>query len=107
MFESTIVNEAPLTVNPEAVPLIDRASVSAFTVSAAVDSVKAPDPEADPAVIVTTNDSSPGGIEKSAASAVPASTDTETAAAASTVNELATVAVTFTVRFDIPSAILF
>ena len=62
---SEIVNDAPLTVNPSpaAAPVIDRASVSAATLSERVVNVNVPDPDDDPAEIVTSNESWPDGIE--------------------------------------------
>ena len=61
--ESPIVNDAPLTVKPEAEPVIDNASASAATLSSKVLSVKVPDPDDPPAAIVTSNVSWPDGIE--------------------------------------------
>ena len=57
--ESLIVSDAGLTVRPAAAvePLIERASVSAVTLSSAVDRVNVPDPDDDPARIVTSKES--------------------------------------------------
>ena len=62
--ESPIVNDAELTVSPDMVeePLIDSASASADTLSSAVDSVKVPDPDDDPAAITTSKVSPPAGM---------------------------------------------
>ena len=61
--ESPIVNEAELTVKPEAEPAIDNASDSAAVLSSKVLSVNVPDPDEPPAAIVTSNVSWPDGIE--------------------------------------------
>ena len=58
-----MVNFASSTVKPEAEPVIDNTSVSAATLSVLVVKVNVPDPEEEPAAIVTSNDSSPEGIE--------------------------------------------
>ena len=49
-------------MKPAAAPVIDRASASAVTLSVLVVNVKVPDPDDDPAAIVTSNDSSPAGM---------------------------------------------
>ena len=53
------MSDAGLTVRPAAAvePLIERASVSAVTLSSAVDRVNVPDPDDDPARIVTSKES--------------------------------------------------
>ena len=63
--ESVIVREAELIVTPEAVvePVIDSASDSAVTRSVLVVIVNVPEPLEEPESIVTSNDSSPAGIE--------------------------------------------
>ena len=58
-----IVNFAPLTVKPEAAPVIDNASASAVTLSVLVVKVNVFDPDDDPAEIVTSKVSWPAGIE--------------------------------------------
>ena len=55
--ESSIVNDAPLTVKPEAVPPTARASASDTTASVLVVSVKVPDFDPVPAAIVISNES--------------------------------------------------
>ena len=63
--ESPIVNDAELIVKPDAevVPVIDRASASAVTLSVLVVIVNVPEPLDEPSAIVISNDSSPAGIE--------------------------------------------
>ena len=61
--ESPIVNDAELTVKPEAEPVIDNASASPAALSSAVLSVNVPDPDDAPAAIVTSKVSWPDGIE--------------------------------------------
>ena len=63
VFESTMVSDAPLTVNPGAAPLMFKASVSDTTLSVLTVKVNVPDPDPAPAAIVTSKDSSPAGIE--------------------------------------------
>ena len=53
--EPVIVNEAELTVNPEAEPPTDNASASPTTLSVLVVRVNVPDPDDAPAAIVTSN----------------------------------------------------
>ena len=60
---SAIVNEAPFTVNPEAVPETANTSTSEITASVLVVNVKVPDPDDAPAAIVTSKVSPPEGIE--------------------------------------------
>ena len=59
------MSDAELTASPAAavLPVIERASVSAVTLSFTVFRVKVPDPEEAPAAIVMSNDSWPDGIE--------------------------------------------
>ena len=60
---SSIVNEAPFTVNEPDAPLTASTSVSPAVLSSTVVSENAPDLEPAPAPIVTSNVSSPSGIE--------------------------------------------
>ena len=53
--EPVIVNEAPLTVKPEAEPPTDNASASPTTLSERVVRVNVPYPDDPPAAIVTSN----------------------------------------------------
>ena len=65
MSASSISSGAELIARPEKElePLIDRASVSANTLSSTVDSGNVPDPDEPPAEIVTAKVSWPAGIE--------------------------------------------
>ena len=57
-----MVKDAPVTVKPEAAPVIDNASDSANTLSLWVVSVKVPEPDDASCAITTSNDSPPAAI---------------------------------------------